>query len=93
MNKNELVRAVAEAADISKKDADAAVTAMIDVITESLKEGNPVQLVGFGSFEVRKRSARIGHNPRTGEEMEIPATVVPLFKPGKILKDSVARLG
>ena len=91
MNKNELVSAVAEAADISKKDADAAVTALVDVITEALREGDKVQLVGFGSFEVRKRGARTGRNPRTKEEITIPAVVVPLFKPGKILKDAVAR--
>lgn len=91
MNKNELVRAVADAADISRRDADAAVTAMIDVITNALKEGDKVQLVGFGSFEVRRRAARVGRNPRTKEEIEIPAAVVPLFKPGKILRDAVDR--
>ena len=90
MNKNELVSAVADAADLPKKDADAAVTALVEVITQALKEGDKVQLVGFGTFELRKRSARIGHNPRTQEPMELAATVVPVFKAGKILKDAVS---
>ena len=91
MNKNELVSAVADAADLSKKDADAAITALVEVITDALKEGEKVQLVGFGTFELRKRSGRIGHNPRTQEPMEIEPSIVPVFKPGKILKDAVAR--
>ena len=93
MNKNELVSAVADAADISKKDADAAITALVDVITEALKEGEKVQLVGFGTFELRKRSARTGHNPRTQEPMEIGEAIVPVFKAGKILKDAVSHRG
>ena len=92
MNKNELINAVADGAAISKKDADAAVTAFMDAVIHALKEGDKVQLVGFGSFEVRKRNARIGRNPRTKEEIEIPASIVPTFKPGKILKDAVAHL-
>ena len=92
MNKNELVIAVADAAAISRKDADAAITAMVDAITAALQEGEKVQLVGFGSFEVKKRNARIARNPQTQEQMEVPATIVPVFKPGKILKDAVARL-
>ena len=92
MNKNELVIAVADAAAISRKDADAAITAALDAITAALQEGEKVQLVGFGSFEVKKRNARIARNPRTQEQMEVPATIVPVFKPGKILKDAVARL-
>ena len=92
MNKNELVNAVADAAAISKKDADAAVSAMIDTIIAALREGDKVQLVGFGSFEVRKRNARTGRNPRTKEKIDIAATVVPVFKPGKIMKDAVSRL-
>ena len=92
MNKNELVNAVADAADLSRKDADAAVTAMVDAITAALQEGDKVQLVGFGSFEVKRRGARTGRNPRTKEEIEIPAAIVPLFKPGKILKEAVSRL-
>ena len=90
MNKNELVSAVAEVADLPKKDADAAVTALVEVITQALKEGDKVQLVGFGTFELRKRSARVGRNPRTQEPMNVPASVVPVFKPGKILKDTVS---
>ena len=90
MNKNELVSAVADAADLPKKEADAAVTALVEVITQALKEGDKVQLVGFGTFELRKRSARITRNPRTQEPMELSATVVPVFKAGKILKDAVA---
>ena len=93
MNKNELVSAVADAADLSKKDADAAITALVDVITEALKEGEKVQLVGFGTFELRKRSARTGHNPRTQEPMEIGEAIVPVFKAGKILKDAVSHRG
>ena len=93
MNKTELVNAVADTADLSKKDADAAITALVDVITQALREGERVQLVGFGTFEVRKREARIAHNPHTHEPMEIEATVVPVFKPGKILKDTVAHRG
>ncbi|MBQ9346630.1 MAG: HU family DNA-binding protein [Oscillibacter sp.] len=89
MNKNELVRAVAESADITVKDADAAVTAMVDVITNTLQQGEKVQLMGFGSFEVKKRAARTGRNPQTNEPMEIPAAIVPLFKPGRILKEAV----
>ena len=93
MNKNELVSAVADAADLSKKDAEAAITALVDVITEALKEGEKVQLVGFGTFELHKRAARTGRNPRTQEPMEIEASVVPVFKAGKILKDAVAHRG
>ena len=89
MNKNELVSAVADAADLSKKDAEAAITALVDVITEALREGEKVQLVGFGTFELHKRAARTGRNPRTQEPMEIEASVVPVFKAGKILKDAV----
>ena len=89
MNKNELVRAVAESADLTVKDAEAAVTAMVDVITNALQEGEKVQLMGFGSFEVKKRAARTGRNPQTNEPMEIPEAIVPLFKPGRILKEAV----
>ena len=88
MNKAELINAVAASADVSKKDTEAVITAMLDTITEALKQGDKVQLVGFGSFEVKKRAARIGRNPRTKEEIEIPATVLPVFKAGKLLKDS-----
>lgn len=91
MNKAELINAVAASADVSKKDTEAVITAMLDTITEALKEGDKVQLVGFGSFEVKKRAARIGRNPRTKEEIEIPATVLPVFKAGKLLKDTVSK--
>ena len=91
MNKSELVRAVAENADISRSDAEAAVDAMVSAITNALRDGEKVQLVGFGTFEVKKRAARTGRNPRTNEPMEIPAAIVPVFKPGKILKDAVDR--
>lgn len=91
MNKNELIAAVAERANLTKKDSEAAVSAMIEAITDALCEGDKVQLVGFGSFEVKKREARVGRNPKTKEPIEIPATKVPVFKAGKLLKDNVAR--
>ena len=91
MNKTELIAAVAEKADLSKKDAEAAITATVDAITEALTQGEKVQLVGFGSFEVKKRAARTGLNPRTKETIEIPASAVPTFKAGKALKDAVAK--
>ena len=90
MNKTELIAAVAEKAELSKKDAEAAITAMVDAITEALSQEEKVQLVGFGSFEVKKRAARTGLNPRTKETIEIPASAVPTFKAGKALKDAVA---
>ncbi|MBU8907235.1 HU family DNA-binding protein [Desertibacillus haloalkaliphilus] len=89
MNKTDLINAVADAADLSKKDATDAVDAVFDSITESLQAGDKVQLIGFGNFEVRERSARKGRNPQTGEEIEIAATKVPAFKAGKALKDAV----
>lgn len=91
MNKTELIAAVAEKADLSKKDAEAAITAAVEAITGALIEGEKVQLVGFGSFEVKERAARIGRNPKTKESIEIPASVVPVFKAGKALKDTVAK--
>ena len=91
MNKAELINAVAAAADVSKKDAEAVISATLDTIVAALKEGEKVQLVGFGSFEVKKRAARIGRNPQTKEPVEIPASVVPVFKAGKALKDAVAK--
>ena len=91
MNKNELIAAVAERANLTKKDSEAAVSALIDAISDALCEGDKVQLVGFGSFEVKKRDARVGRNPKTNEPIEIPATKVPVFKAGKLLKDNVAR--
>ena len=91
MNKTELINAVAEKAALSKKDAEAAVTAALDAVAAALAEGDEVRLVGFGTFEVKKREARIGRNPKTKEEIQIPATKVPAFKPGKALKDVVAK--
>ncbi len=90
MNKTELIAATAEKANLSKKDTEAAVNAVLDVITEALKKSEKVQLVGFGSFEVRERAARVGRNPKTKETIEIPATKVPAFKAGKSLKDYIA---
>ena len=91
MNKTELIAAVAEKADLSKKDAEAAITAAVDAITEALTQGEKVQLVGFGSFEVKTRAARVGRNPRTGEEIPISEAKLPVFKAGKALKDAVAK--
>ena len=91
MNKTELIAAVAEKAELSKKDAEAAVTATIDAITEALVREEKVQLVGFGSFEIKSRAERVGRNPKTKESIEIPASVVPVFKAGKALKDAVAK--
>ena len=89
MNKAELVAAVAEKAEISKKDAEAAVKAFTDVVAEELKKGEKVQLVGFGTFEVSKRAAREGRNPQSGAVMKIAASKAPKFKAGKALKDLV----
>ncbi|MBR6548296.1 MAG: HU family DNA-binding protein [Clostridia bacterium] len=89
MNKTELVAAVAEKAGISKKDADKAVAAVIEAITEELVKGEKVQLVGFGTFEVRVRGERTGRNPRTKETITIPASKQPAFKAGKALKVAV----
>lgn len=89
MNKTELIAAVAEKAGISKKDAEGAVAAVIDSITEALVNNDKVQLVGFGTFEVRERSARTGRDPRTNATIEIPASKAPAFKAGKPLKDAV----
>lgn len=89
MNKNELVSAVSKKAEISKKDAVKVVDATFAAIEEALAKGEKVQLIGFGTFEVRERAARKGRNPQTGEEIEIPASKIPAFKPGKSLKNSV----
>ena len=89
MNKTELVAAVAEKAALSKKDSEKAINSTIEAITAALKDGDKVQLVGFGTFEVRERAARTGKNPRTGESIKIPASKVPAFKAGKALKDEV----
>ena len=87
MNKTELVAAMAEQTNLSKKDAEAALKAFIVVVSEELKKGEKVQLVGFGTFEVSERAAREGRNPQTGETMEIKASKTPKFKAGKALKD------
>jgi DNA-binding protein HU-beta len=89
MNKADLIDAVAEAADLPKAAATRAVDAMVDGITAALKKGEQVSVVGFGTFSVRDRAARTGRNPKTGESIEIAASRVPGFKPGKALKDAV----
>ena len=89
MNKAELVAAMAEKAELSKKDAEAALKAFTDVVAEELKKGEKIQLVGFGTFEVSERAAREGRNPATGESMVIKASKAPKFKAGKALKDLV----
>ena len=89
MNKTELVVAIAEQTQLSRKDAEAALKAFIDVVSEELKKGEKVQLVGFGTFEVSERAAREGRNPATGEAMTIKASKSPKFKAGKALKDMV----
>ena len=89
MNKTELIAAVAEKAEISKKDAEKAVKAFTDAVAEELAKGGKVQLVGFGNFEVSERPAREGRNPRTGETMTIAASKTPKCKPGKALKDEI----
>lgn len=91
MNKTELINAVAEKAGLSKKDAEKAVAATIDAVTDALVAGDKVQLVGFGAFEVKCRNARIGRNPKTKETIEIPASKIPAFKAGKALKDKVSK--
>lgn len=90
MNKGELVDAIAEKTQTTKKDADAILTATIDAIMEAVANGDKVTLVGFGSFEPRKRSAREGRNPQTGKAISIPETVVPAFSAGKLFKEKVA---
>lgn len=90
MYKTDLVSQVAQASELTQKDAGKAVDAIFNSIMQALKDGDKVQLIGFGNFEVRERAARTGRNPQTGEEIEIPAGKVPAFKPGKQLKDAVA---
>ena len=89
MNKTELVAAIAENAELSKKDSEKGLKAFIDVVTEELKKGEKVQLVGFGTFEVTSRAAREGRNPQTGNTMKIAACKAPKFKAGKALKDAL----
>lgn len=87
MNKTELIAAIAEKTELSKKDAEKAVKAFTDVVVEELQKGEKIQLVGFGTFEVSERAARTGRNPQTGAEMTIPASKAPKFKAGKAFKD------
>lgn len=90
MNKGELVDAVAAKADVTKKQADMVISAVVEAIMEAVSAGDKVTLVGFGSFESRFRKAREGRNPKTGEKMEIPETYVPAFSAGKLFKEKVA---
>ena len=91
MNKAELIAEVAVKAGLSKKDCEKAVNAALDTITDTLSAGEKVQLVGFGVFDVKKRGTRMGRNPKTKEEIEIPASRIPQFKAGKALKDAIAK--
>ena len=91
MNKVELIAAVADKTGLTKKDSEAAIMAMVEAVTEALEKQDKVQLIGFGTFEVKRRAAREGVNPSTGEKIKIDAVKVPVFKPGKGLKDRVAK--
>ena len=91
MNKADLINAVAAKTEVSKKETEAVITATLDAITAAMQQGDKVQLVGFGSFEVKKRAERIGRNPTPKEEIKIPASKIPAFKAGKALKDAVAK--
>jgi DNA-binding protein HU-beta len=90
LNKGDLINAVVEKTGLTKKDTEKAVNAVFEIIKDSLGQGESVKLVGFGTFETRERAARLGRNPQTGEEIQIPSAVVPAFKAGKALKESVA---
>ncbi|CAA2931044.1 HU family DNA-binding protein [Arsenophonus endosymbiont of Bemisia tabaci] len=89
MNKTELINQIAEKADLTKKDSEKALNAFIETVTKTLKVGDDIQLVGFGSFQVKQRAARDGRNPKTGETLKIAAAKVPIFKAGKTLKEAV----
>lgn len=91
MNKAELINAVAAKTEVSKKETEAVIAATLDAITAAMQQGDKVQLVGFGSFEVKNRAERIGRNPKTKEEIKIPASKIPTFKAGKALKDTIAK--
>ena len=91
MNKTELIATMVETSGLTKKDCEAALAAFTGAVETAMKGEDKVQLVGFGSFEVKKRAARVGRNPKTKEEIEIPATRVPVFKAGKVLKDAVSK--
>lgn len=90
MNKTDLIGQVAGKTDLTKKDVEKVINTLFATIEDVLREGDKVQLIGFGTFEVRERQARKGRNPQTGEEIEIPATRIPAFKAGKALKDAIA---
>lgn len=89
MNKSDLISAISEKTDVSKKSAEESINAFVEVVSEALKENEKVQLIGFGTFEVRKRAARKGRNPQTGLDIKIPASNAPVFKAGKALKETV----
>ena len=89
MNKTELVAAISEKCGITKKDTEKVLNAFIETVTDTLKDGDKIQLIGFGTFEVRERAARVGRNPSTHQEINIPASKAPVFKAGKPLKDSL----
>jgi DNA-binding protein HU-beta len=89
VNKADLISVMAEKSGLTKKDSEKALNAFVDAVQQALVEGDRVQLVGFGTFEVRERSARKGRNPQTGEEIDIPAASVPAFKAGKALKEAI----
>jgi len=91
MTKSELVSAVAEKAGIRKKDAEASINAFIEVVTEALKKGDKVEIRGFGTFLMKERAPRVARNPKTGEKVNVPAKLVPAFKPGKDLKDATEK--
>ena len=91
MNKSELITNMAEKASLTKKDTEAALRAFIESVEETLEKGEKVQLVGFGTFEARKRAARVGRNPRTKEEINIPESIVPVFKAGKEFKEKISK--
>ena len=91
MNKTELIAALAEKAGLNKRDAEKALNAFTDVVTDTMIKGDKVQLVGFGSFEVKDRAARTARNPRTGDELTVPASKAPIFKAGKALKEAVKK--
>lgn len=91
MSKEELVKNIAEKSGLTKKDSEKALNSLLECIKETLAKGEKIQLVGFGTFEVRERAERVGRDPRTGKEIKIPARMVPVFKPGKSLKEAVLK--
>lgn len=89
MNKAQLIDSIAERSQLTKSQSEAAINALVESVTQALKNGEAVTLVGFGTFEARNRAGRTGRNPKTGEDIQIPASIVPAFKPGKALKDAL----